>query len=234
MPFKTIKNLPDRLFYLILLICMNGCTTIYQTAAMDDPNWAPAYPQIQDTSQTNPGAIYNPASTQMLFQDKKALRVGDVITVTLTERTNATKKADTDLAKDSNTTLAAPSVLGNILSQGSSDLSVTTGGQSRSFSAETDSSQSNQLQGTITVTVQQVYPNGNLAIKGEKWISLNQGSEFIRVAGIIRQQDIDKDNQVVSTKIANARIYYGGQGPLAEANEVGWLSRFFNSGWWPF
>ncbi|WP_444994908.1 flagellar basal body L-ring protein FlgH [Aliikangiella sp. IMCC44359] len=221
---------------IVVVSVLSACTTIYQDASMDDPNWAPAYPKVRDTSQSNPGAIFNPGSAQMLFQDKKALRVGDIITIVLTENTNASKKADTELAKDSTTTLAAPSMFGNILSVGGGmpDLSVTSGAQSRSFSAETDSAQSNRLQGTITVTVHQVYPNGNLVVKGEKWISLNQGSEFIRVAGIIRPEDIDKDNQILSTRIANARISYGGKGVLAEANEPGWLSRFFNSGWWPF
>ncbi|MET1255024.1 flagellar basal body L-ring protein FlgH [Aliikangiella maris] len=220
----------------ILVLLSSACTTIYQDAMMNDPQWAPAYPQMTDTSQTNPGAIYSPASAQMLFQDKKALRVGDIITIVLTENTNASKTADTELAKDSNTALAAPSVFGNILSVGGGmpDLSVTSGAQTRSFKAETDSAQSNQLQGTITVTVHQVYPNGNLMVKGEKWIALNQGSEFIRVAGIVRPEDIDKDNQILSTRIANARISYGGRGVLAEANEAGWLTRFFNSGWWPF
>lgn len=226
-----------RYFIVVITAMLNlACTTIYQSADMNDPYWAPAYPQVPDTSQTNPGAIYNPGSNQLLFQDKKALRIGDVITIVLTERTNATKTADTDLAKNSDTSLAAPSVFGNVLSPGHgiTDLSVDSGSQARSFSAETDSSQSNQLQGTITVTVHQVYPNGNLLIKGEKWISLNQGSEFIRVSGIIRPDDISKDNEIISTRIANARISYGGKGPLAEANEEGWLTRFFNSGWWPF
>ncbi len=224
---------------LSLLVCafwLNGCTTIYQDANMNDPYWAPAYPQTTDTSNTNPGAIYNPASHQMLFQDKKALRVGDIITIVLTENTNASKTADTELAKNSSTNISAPSVFGNVLSVGGGmpDLSVDLGTNASNFKAETDSAQSNQLQGTITVTVHQVYPNGNLMIKGEKWLSLNQGSEFIRVAGLIRPEDIDKDNQILSTKIANAKIYYGGKGALAESNEVGWLSRFFRSGWWPF
>lgn len=229
---KSIFNL-----LLVASLCiLSGCKTIYQDATKNDPNWAPAYPTVHDTSSTNPGAIYNPASVQMLFQDKKALRIGDIITIVLSENTNASKTADTELAKDANTSLAAPSVFGNQLGFGAGmdALSVTTGDQNRSFKAETDSAQRNSLQGTITVTVQQVYPNGNLMVKGEKWISLNQGSEFIRVAGIIRPEDIDKDNQILSTRIANARISYGGKGPLAEANEEGWVSRFFNSGWWPF
>jgi flagellar L-ring protein precursor FlgH len=124
--------------------------------------------------------------------------------------------------------------LGNIpdIGMGTTDLGITIT-SANAFKAETDSAQSNLLNGIITVTVQKIYSNGNLAIKGEKWITLNQGSEYIRISGLIRPEDIDKDNQVVSTKVADARIYYGGSGPLAEANEEGWLGRFFNSVWWP-
>lgn len=223
-----------------LVLNVIGCVNIHNPASMNDPNWAPAFPKVTDTTQTNPGAIFNPGSAQMLFQDKKAHRVGDIITIVLTESTNASKNADTELGKDSDLDLSEVNLLGatNVGLWGSTDNhdsslsgSSTT---SRSFKAETDTAQSNKLQGTISVTVHQVYPNGNLAVKGEKWIALNQGSEFIRVAGLIRPEDISKDNQIASTKIANAFISYGGTGPLAEANQAGWASRFFNSGWWPF
>lgn len=229
-------NFSLRIFsFLVTVLFINGCTTIYQNAEQNDPYWAPAMPQVSDTSQTNPGAIYNPGTAQMLFQDKKALRIGDIITIVLSESTNASKNADTELSKDNSLAIGAPTIFGNSpnLGAGTTDLGVSYTG-ANAFKAETDSKQSNQLQGTITVTVHQVYPNGNLFIKGEKWISLNQGSEFIRVAGIVRPEDISKDNQILSNKIANAKISYGGKGPLAEVNEEGWLSRFFNSGWWPF
>jgi flagellar L-ring protein FlgH len=228
---------PSLSFGIILLtvVALSGCSTMHQDADMNDPFWSPAFPEVTDTSNTNPGAIYNPTSAQMLFQDKKALRVGDLITIVLTESTNASKNADTEVAKDSSINLPQATVFGHALNPGGDNpLSVSVPAQQRNFKAEADSAQSNRLQGTITVTVHQVYPNGNLMVKGEKWISLNQGSEFIRLAGIIRPEDIDKDNQIVSTRVANARISYGGKGPLADANEQGWLGRFFGSSWWPF
>ena len=77
-------------------------------------------------------------------------------------------------------------------------------------------------------------PNGNLHVRGEKIIGLNQGSEFLRISGIVRPQDVDSNNVVQSTKLANARIYYGGGGAIAEANTKGWLSRFFDSPVFPF
>jgi flagellar L-ring protein precursor FlgH len=104
----------------------------------------------------------------------------------------------------------------------------------RSFSGQADSSQSNRLDGSITVTVAERLPNGNLVVRGEKMIQINQGEELIRVQGIVRPVDIGPQNTVPSTKIADARISYGGKGTLADANRPGWLSRFFNSPWFPF
>ena len=227
-------NLIRSVIVVTVFALISACSTIYLSETADDPNWAPSFPEEIDHQQNATGSIYNVASARMLFQDKKALRIGDIITVVLSESTRATKTADTELSKDTSVNTTPPTLLGNVpdIGMGTTDLGITIT-SANAFKAETDSAQSNLLNGTITVTVQKVYSNGNLAIKGEKWISLNQGSEYIRISGLIRPEDIDKDNQVVSTKVADARIYYGGSGPLAEANEEGWLGRFFNSVWWP-
>ena len=103
-----------------------------------------------------------------------------------------------------------------------------------SFDGAGDSKQSNRLQGDITVTVARRLPNGNLVVRGQKWIGINQGREFVRIQGVIRPIDIQPDNSIASTKVADARISYGGQGPVANANSMGWLHRFFNSPLYPF
>ena len=79
----------------------------------------------------------------------------------------------------------------------------------------------------------EVLPNDNLVIRGEKWLTLNHGDEYIRLTGIIRLSDISPENEVLSTKIANARIQYSGTGSFASAQEKGWLTKFFTSSWWP-
>lgn len=76
--------------------------------------------------------------------------------------------------------------------------------------------------------------NGNLVIRGQKWIGINQGSEFIKLAGMVRPQDIAPDNTIMSTRVANAQIAYGGEGVINESNNMGWLARFFNSPVFPF
>ena len=104
----------------------------------------------------------------------------------------------------------------------------------RTFDGKSDSSQSNKLEGSITVTVAERLPNGNLLVRGEKRITINQGQEFVRLQGIVRPVDIGPANTVPSTKIADATITYTGKGALADSNRQGWLSRFFNSPWFPF
>jgi len=108
------------------------------------------------------------------------------------------------------------------------------------YEAERDTSgsgqagQSNSLSGSITVTVSEVLPNGILAVRGEKWMTLNTGDELVRIAGLVRADDITTDNTVPSTRIADARITYSGTGAFADASQPGWLDRFFISPLWPF
>ena len=97
------------------------------------------------------------------------------------------------------------------------------------FSGGSDASQSNSLSGQISVSVIRVLANGNLMVRGEKWLMLNNGNEYVRVTGIVRSEDVSSDNTVSSQRIANARIQYGGTGDFASTQERGWLSKFFNS-----
>lgn len=175
------------------------------------------------------GTIFRSGTEVRLFEDLKAGRVGDILTVRLVERTNASKSSQTQTAKTTSATLANPEVFGRPLTRDGIPLfSGSLDGQS-SFDGQGQSSQSNSLDGDITVTVIDRLPNGNLVIQGEKWLTINQGREFIRVTGVIRPNDIETDNSVLSTRIANAQIAYSAKGALADANRMGLLSRFFNS-----
>lgn len=175
------------------------------------------------------GAIYQANSGLTLFEDIKAGRVGDILTVRLVEQTDASKSSGTSTSKSTQATLASPTVFGReVTRNGVPILSGSISGEN-SFDGGGSSNQSNSLVGDITVTVVERYANGNLRIYGEKWVTLNQGKEFIRLSGIIRSFDIEADNSVVSTKVANARITYSSKGALAAANRQGLISRFFNS-----
>ncbi len=180
------------------------------------------------------GAIYQAGYDVPLFENATARRVGDIVTIRLVENTNASKSSSTSTKKTTEATLAGPTVAGRPVTV--NGIEVLSGGiaNDNSFEGAGSSRQSNRLTGEITVTVVRRFANGNLLVRGEKWIGINQGREFVRLTGIVRPIDIEPDNSVPSPKVANARIEYGGRGTLADANAPGWLARFFNSPHMPF
>ena len=183
-----------------------------------------------DAADTTPnGAIYQSGHDVALFENATARHIGDTVTIHLVEQTAAQKSSSTSTAKTSKATIVAPTVFGNPISiHGNSLLSGGLDNDS-SFAGSGDSKQSNSLVGDITVTVVKRLPNGNMLIRGQKWIGINQGTEFVRVQGVIRPVDIQPDNSVVSSKVADAKIGYGAKGALNDANRPGLLARFFTS-----
>lgn len=219
------------LFGVLLLAALGGCQTVQRKPPKPDDqlSWA-----METVPPASDGAIYQVGRDVALFENPVARHVGDTVTITLNESTAAKKSATTNTAKATNQTLPGVSVLGKTVSiKGNSVLSANLNDSSK-FAGEGDSAQSNSLTGYITCTVSRVLPNGNLYIRGEKWIGINQGSEYVRLSGVVRPIDIAPDNTVPSLKVGAANISYGGKGALADANNQGWLSRFFNSPWTPF
>ncbi len=217
----------------IFIMILQACSTT-QIQVKPDPQFAPVDLQAERFKPLNNGSIFQPGRSVRLFEDSKAFRVGDILSITLSESTNASKSAETNTTKDDEMGIDAGTLLGVTPTyQGSSVLNNELTAE-REFNGSGDSAQSNSLQGEISVMVTDILQNGNLVVRGEKIIGLNQGSEYIRIAGIVRPQDVSSDNVVVSGKLANARIFYGGGGVVAEANTKGWLSRFFSSPSAPF
>jgi len=222
-------ELPKRLCALGLL----GATTILSACAVTPqpvaPGYEPAAPVVMVRPEQHTGSLYQAGYDLVLFEDQRASRVGDIIQVLLVEQTDAAKTSKTEIDKESKTELPSPTLFGHLLE----DLGIGVDSSSE-FEGEGKSNQSNHLSGSIAVTVNQVLPNGNLVVQGEKWIEINQGGEFIRIKGIVRPSDVNSDNTVLSTHVANAKISYGGRGSLNEANVSGWMVRFFLSPLWPF
>ena len=217
----------------LLLLCVASLTACVQTPPKpNDPAYAPVMPRTPMPQELNNGAIYQAGFEMSLYEDRKAHRVGDVITVMLTERMAAQKKAENEISKGSNVNIANPVMFGR-----SGIAGINTGvelGGGSDFGGEADANQSNSLTGSLSVTVTDVLPNGLLAVRGEKWITLNNGDELIRLSGLVRSEDVGSDNTVPSTRIADARITYSGTGAFANASKPGWLSQFFMSPLWPF
>lgn len=210
-----------------------GCVSTPYTPKPDDPAFAPVIPSINEQQLEPNGSMFRDNYANSLYSDIKAHRVGDIITVELAESTRAQKRATTQQGKDSSVNIAAPTIGAHGISIGGNPFSASLS-SGNEFDGKANTNQSNSLQGSITVSVAQVLANGNLMVQGEKWITLNTGEEYVRISGMVRPQDIGSDNRIESSRVANARIYYGGTGDFANTQTRGWLAKFFNSPWMPF
>jgi flagellar L-ring protein FlgH len=180
------------------------------------------------------GAIYQSGQQIELFADLKARRVGDVLTVRLTETTSASKSAVTKTTKTTGVNNTGPTILGRTITTGGVPIFTTTLAGADSFDGEGSSTQGNSLAGSLTVTVMEVQLNGNLVVQGDKTLKLNQGDEFVHVSGVVRVADIQADNTVTSDRVSDAHISYSGKGVIDSSNRMGWLARFFNSKYAPY
>ncbi|WDD99318.1 flagellar basal body L-ring protein FlgH [Thalassomonas actiniarum] len=225
--------LAKRFTFILGVLFLSGCATSYHPAQPQpgERQWQPTVTKALPATapKAKDGSLLQNARLLNMFQDRRAYGVGDILTVMLDEETQSSKKADTDIGKSSDTSGTYSAVFPNTNESGSFGF-----GSNRSFNGSSSASQQNTLTGAITVTIAEVLDTGALRINGEKWIKLNQGDEYIRLTGLIRVEDVDRANRISSQRIADARITYAGRGALAEANQQGWLSRFFNSGWFPF
>ncbi|MCC5792466.1 MAG: flagellar basal body L-ring protein FlgH [Legionellaceae bacterium] len=218
-----------------LLASLSACETLNPPAPGVNPEYAPTYPVTPDpkTSRYVNGSVYNAETVIPLFETPRARHAGDLLTLVLIEKTDATKRATTRQRKNDTMEIANTTVAGRPISLGSGysfdfDLEAR-----RQFDGDAQSIQNNKLSGSLSVTVAKVLANGNMVIQGEKWVRINQGSEFVQLSGIVRPQDIRPDNSITSDRVANARISYGGVGQTNNTNAQGWFARFIWSPLFP-
>ncbi|HDY7777068.1 TPA: flagellar basal body L-ring protein FlgH [Vibrio vulnificus] len=194
-----------------------------------DPAWAPIHPKQQpEYYAAETGSLFSVNHLSNLYDDSKPRGVGDIITVTLDEKTNASKSANADLSKSNDSSMDPLEVGGQELKiDGKYNFSYNLT-NSNNFTGDASAKQSNSISGYITVEVIEVLANGNLVIRGEKWLTLNTGDEYIRLSGTVRPDDISFDNTIASNRVSNARIQYSGTGTQQDMQEPGFLARFFN------
>ena len=214
-------------------LLLAGCASAPETIPGQDGRFAPVYPPVASNEHVN-GSIYQASTSLNLFQDYKARRVGDILTVLLAEETNAVNSTNASTSRSSNIEVLDPIVAGRPVTRNGTPILNTEIESSQSFNGSGDAAQSNLLEGSVTVTVSSVLPNGNLVVQGEKRIRINRGEEYIQLRGIVRPVDISAENTVLSTQVAAAELAYGGTGPIARSTAQGWLQRFFGSVIWPF
>ena len=212
-------------------LALTGCMTA--GPQREEPSYRPAYPLMEPAPPPEGGGLYQAGYGVSLFDDRRAMRVGDIVTIRLQERMQSSKSADTKISKESSSSVIEPTILGKFVDGGTGGLLTNLSG-GHEFDGAAESDQSNSLTGTISAVVTAVYPNGLLLVQGEKWLNLNRGEEYVRVSGLVRREDVDGSNSVSSLRLADARLAYSGTGPLANSNAPGWLTRFFLSPFMPY
>lgn len=186
----------------------------------------PTMPLAQPAASSAPtGGIFNVSTGYAaLYEGNRARAVGDPVTILLVESTTASKDVNSKSQKGGGASITLPST-GPLSFLDSDALKLSS---SSTFNGQGSAGQTSSLASTLSVTIAEVRPNGTALVKGEKQMLLSQGDEWVRFSGIIRLADVDQENTVPSTRVADAKIEYSGKGALQQASRQGWLGRFFN------
>ncbi|GAA4044925.1 flagellar basal body L-ring protein FlgH [Parerythrobacter jejuensis] len=186
------------------------------------PSFAP--PPGRVGSGANDGAIYQ-ASTgyAALHEGLRARKVGDIVTIVLVESIGSSKSTSSQTGRSGSAGLTPPTA-GPLSFLNPDALKAAA---DSSFKGTGNAAQRSTLNGAIAVTIADVRPNGTARVIGEKHMALSQGKEFVQFAGIVRLADINGDNRILSTQVADAQILYSGKGAIQRASKPGWLSSFF-------
>ncbi|WP_257293112.1 flagellar basal body L-ring protein FlgH [Endozoicomonas sp. ONNA1] len=182
------------------------------------------------------GSLFNANYGNFMFSDRRAYRLGDILTIELEGTTNISMSGLSKVDKNNAISIPDPTLLGK------TSAAILGGGRSlafevqpsRSYGGNTSASRGNSLKGNIAVKVVEVFSNGTLRVEGEKWLTINSGKELIKISGLVRPEDIKTDNKVSSERLAEAKIDYVALGINSDAHEPGWVSKMLNSPWFPF
>jgi flagellar L-ring protein FlgH len=169
------------------------------------------------------GAIYQAASYRPMFEDRRARLVGDMVTVTISENTSAVKSGANSASRGGSVSIATPSILGRV------PPITGTGSVSNKFEEKGAAAASNTFTGTMTATVVEVLPNGNMVISGEKQVAFDKATEYVRLSGVVSPDRIGTGNIVSSAYIADARIEYRTNSRIDQAEFLSQVARFFMS-----
>ncbi|MFM9835452.1 MAG: flagellar basal body L-ring protein FlgH [Methylophilaceae bacterium] len=227
--FKAIQTITDLirisncLLFVTATLLLNACaitpSTIVKTPTTATPT-APTTPTVKT------GTIYNAAAYKPLFEDRRARFIGDILTINIVENTSATKTGSSSGSKTGAVDASTTASVGLPLKLPATSVSATS---SVKNDDKSDGNNSNNFNGSITVTVVDVQSNGYLVVSGEKQIALDKGTEFVRFSGVINPDTITLGNVVTSSKVADARIEYRTNSKIDGAQIASILSRFFLS-----
>lgn len=217
---------------------LSGGCAVQQTEVI-----APSFDQqLRQPAPTYANGSIWQASTVALAEDTKAKRLGDIVTIVITETASASKAASTATSRDSSMSAGIPAFMGL---EGAGILLNNLGGKQANLSRLIDATagskfdgsgsttRSETLNATITAKVIDVLPNGNLQIEGRRNVRVNNEDQIVTIRGTIRQRDITPENRINSVYIADAQISYSGEGIISDRQRPGWLMNLVDK-LWPF
>ncbi len=243
---KTINQPKYRSYTWFVIVCLggialltSGCYTTHPAKIHSGVNYASVTPKVIPQEARTPGSLWvGVTSNNLYFADNRARGIGDLVLVKISDKATATKKATTKTSRGSSIDAGISNVMGyeKSLEDKNKNLSMENlykASMSNKFDGSGETTREGELKATITCMVIRVLPNGNLVIQGDKDVQVNNETQFIRLYGIIRPQDIEQDNSISSDKIADARIVYSGRGIVSDKQIGGWGTRILD--WiWPF
>jgi len=204
---------------------LTGCATFNAPPKVDLADTRPvqAVPTLQ--ALPNNGAIFQASQYRPLFEDHRARLVGDTLTISIVEKVTASQSSNSSVDKSGSLEGALKAV--PLVKTSPLDRASISGSSANTFAGKGATENTNDFSGMITVIVTGVLPNGHLQIAGEKQIGVNDNVDVLRFSGQVDPRTIQPGNTVASAMVANVRVQHRGRGPAADANRIGWLSRFF-------
>lgn len=174
------------------------------------------------------GSLFLAARYRPAFEDPRARMPGDSLTIQIAEKVSASQSSSANINRSGSASGSVSAIPGIVAKELLRDRNFNLAGESgNEFSGQGDNANANDFSGVITVTVQEVLPNGHLLVAGEKQIGINSNVDLMRFSGTVDPRHIRPGNVVASTLVANARIESRGRGAVDEALSIGWLGRFF-------
>lgn len=204
-----------------MLLALAGCSVAPKTITQAPNTARPAYPA---QTSYNSGGIYSPSTYRPLLEDKRARLVGDTIVINITENTAASKSGTNSASKKGSVSAGVTNLLGRSFPR----LSASAESDNAYNDAAAANSR-NAFTGTISATVVEVLPNGNMVVSGEKQVAFDRGTEFVRVSGVVDPMYISNGNTIASSRVADARIEYRTNSTIDTAQVLSILTRFFLS-----
>ncbi|MFQ5356298.1 MAG: flagellar basal body L-ring protein FlgH [Mariprofundaceae bacterium] len=222
------------LFYVFVGLSVAACMPTERSVTQD--RHALQIEQALSSSEDGQGSITSwGARSVALFSDAKAMQVGDLVTVEVVESTSATRNLSMKKDKSSSRKMQLNSVLGikNLMGAAFDPANALDISNSQKFNGAGSTANSDSLKASVTAVVTKRYPNGNMEIIGRREVTINHQPQELTFSGVIRPQDLTPDNTILSSKVAQVKIRYGGGGELASVAHEGWANRFLDF-IWPF